>query len=402
MIVKHSDDFSNYFSQLKTDLSIPQTKHALDLSSAIIVSKGKKTISELSRNFLRDVNRSNRTRFLIQSPWNEDLLNQSRIKNSLAEISRQAIVNPGSPIFFSIDDTLISKSCKRDKIQGLSKQFSHVTGKYEWAHPLVSMQVKAGKLSLPLDFKIYTSKEFCTQQKTQFFSKNELALQLMEHMQFNEMNPTYLLMDRWYSSANLVMSALAKGIHTITPLKSNRIIYPDGIGIQIKAFAESIDQKNLNLVTVKGNDYYTFRYEGQLKNIPNALVLISYKVKNGKLLDPMYILTTDIELSSKKIIEYYLNRWDIEVSFRYQKESLGLDHCQMRSLKGLKRFWILIYLSHNYLVLKLLKAQESTLGRVLRLEKLEALENMILHICKLKESGKETSEIVETFVKGIA
>jgi len=402
MIVKHSDDFSNYFSLLKNDLSIPQTKHALDLSSAIIASKGKKTISELNRNFLRDINRSNRTRFLIQSPWNENLLNESRIKNSLTEISKQASLKPGSPIFLSIDDTLVSKTCKRNKIEGLSKQFSHVTGKFEWCHPLVSMQIKHGTLSIPLDFKIYTNKEFCTQNNTEFQSKNDLALQLMEHVSFSELNPMYLLMDSWYSSANLIMKVLAKGIHSITPLKSNRIIYPDGIGVKIKAFAESLDLNDFNLVTVKGNDYYTFRYEGHLKDIPNGIVLISCKVKNGKILDSMYILSTDIELSSEKIIEYYLNRWDIEVSFRYQKESLGLDHCQMRSLKGLKRFWILIYLVHNFLTLKLLKLQESTLGKIIQFEKIEALENMIFYICKLKESGCETTEIIKNFTKRIA
>jgi len=51
------------------------------------------------------------------------------------------------------------------------------------------------------------------------------------------------------------------------------------MGIKIKAFSESIDLNDFNLVTVKGNDYYTFRC---------------------------------------------------------QKKSLVLDCCQMRSLKGLK------------------------------------------------------------------
>ncbi len=36
-------------------------------------------------------------------------------------------------------------------------------------------------------------------------------------------------------------------------------------------------------------------------------------------------------------------------SIWYQKNSLGLIEYQMRSLKGIKRLWYIIYLAHNYL-----------------------------------------------------
>ena len=84
---------------------------------------------------------------------------------------------------------------------------------------------------------------------------------------------------------------------------------------------------------MKGKDYYTYRYEGNLKGIENAVVVFSYELNGNELKNPMYILSTDICLSNREIISYYLNRWDIEVSFRYQKDSLGLCHYEMRSLK---------------------------------------------------------------------
>ena len=153
-----------------------------------------------------------------------------------------------SPVFFSVDDTLISKTCKREKIEGISKQYSHVTGKYEWCHTLVSMQAKCRNLSLPLDFKIYQTEESCVEKNIKFLSKNDLVIDLLKYISFSKTNPIYLLMDSWYSSAKLIMASLKKGIYAITPLKSNRIIYPDGIGINIKSFAKSIDKKDLNLV----------------------------------------------------------------------------------------------------------------------------------------------------------
>ena len=399
MIVKHSEEFSKYFLEIEKKLSIPQTKHVLDMVSSLITTESKKTVSGLSRTILRNVDRSNRARFLTKSPWDEETLNKSRVSHSLKAILEEARKSKSAPIFLSVDDTLITKSCKRDKIEGISKQYSHVTGKYEWCHTLVSMQAKCSNLSLPLNFKIYKTEEFSSEKGTDFLSKNDLVIELLNEIPFKETNPMYLLMDSWYSSSKLIMEALSKGIYAITPLKSNRIIYPDGVGINIKTFAESIDKQELNLVTVKGTDYYTLRYEGHLNDIPNAVVLISYKVKNGNLLEPMYILTTDIEISAEQIIEYYLNRWEIEVSFRYQKESLGLDHPQMRTLKGLKRFWILVYIAHNFLVFELHKLQKTNIGEIIREQKSKSLTNMILFICELKDSNIKSDEIVKYFVK---
>lgn len=114
----------------------------------------------------------------------------------------------------------------------------------------------------------------------------------------------------------------------------------------------------------------------------------------------MFILVTDISLSDSDIISFYLKRWDIETAFRYQKENLGLDQYQMRKFKGIKRFWYLIYLAHNYLALKLFKSNEfSNLGSVIRSEKVNNQERTIRTICIMKNTGHSDDEIVLKFLK---
>lgn len=39
----------------------------------------------------------------------------------------------------------------------------------------------------------------------------------------------------------------------------------------------------------------------------------------------------DISLDNQTIISYYEKRWNIEVSYRYHKSSLGLDEFQVES-----------------------------------------------------------------------
>ena len=73
-------------------------------------------------------------------------------------------------------------------------------------------------------------------------------------------------------------SFIRKGFYTIGALKTNRIIYPCGIRQKASAFAlhlRKIDSA-VSLVTVGGREYYVYRYEGELNDIPNAVVLISY------------------------------------------------------------------------------------------------------------------------------
>ena len=41
MIVKHSEEFSKYFLEIENKLSIPQTKHVLDMVSSLITDESK-------------------------------------------------------------------------------------------------------------------------------------------------------------------------------------------------------------------------------------------------------------------------------------------------------------------------------------------------------------------------
>ncbi len=102
---------------------------------------------------------------------------------------------------------MISKSKNTKHIQGLTKLHSHVTGKYEMAHCQVLLQGKSNDLSIPLDFKIYLSTEYCEKERIQFKSKNELVFDLIKDLKLSETNSTYLLMDSWYSSSKLIMNA---------------------------------------------------------------------------------------------------------------------------------------------------------------------------------------------------
>ena len=98
---------------------------------------------------------------------------------------------------------------------------------------------------------------------------------------------------------------------------------------------------------MKGRQYNIYRYEGNLNGIENAAVLISFPVDAmGNPNALRAFISTNVSLSTEDILNIYVNRWEIEVFFRNCKTKLAFDRYQIRSSKGIKRFWIITSLAY--------------------------------------------------------
>ena len=107
-------------------------------------------------------------------------------------------------------------------------------------------------------------------------------------------------------------SFIRKGFYTIGALKTNRIIYPCVIRQKVSEFAlylRKTDQ-DVSLVTVGSREFYVYRYEGGLNEIPNVVVIISYpKAAFG---DPKALgvfISTNVGISTQEILDTYIKRW---------------------------------------------------------------------------------------------
>ena len=109
---------------------------------------------------------------------------------------------------------------------------------------------------------------------------------------------SYFLCDCWYASEKIIHTFVARGFHTISALKTNRMLYPFGNPKALRAF-----------------------------------------------------LCTDVSLSTDEILSYYICRWSIEVFFRQYKNKLGLDSYQICSVQGIRRYWLLMSLAHDMCVI---------------------------------------------------
>ena len=118
---------------------------------------------------------------------------------------------------------------------------------------------------------------------------------------------------------------------------------------KLREFALHIRETDFaaSLVTVGRRKYYVYRYEGNLNGIENAVVLITYPKDAFHAPKALRaFISTDVSLSTREILDMYVERWPVKVFFRQSKNRLAFDRYQIRSAKGIHRYWLLMSLAH--------------------------------------------------------
>ena len=288
-----------------------------------------------------DCHRTTVAHFLNKGKWDSDKL-RNTLKASIIEIIYKKAKETGKPIYLIADDTIASHTKPSSKalhpIEDAYFHMSHLKGCQDYGHQAVGIMLSCSGITLNYDIVMY--------------DKTKSKIKIIQSI-INELPEapvvSYFLCDSWYTTTKLMNPFIEKGFHTIGALKTNRIIYPCGIKTSIQKFSMFIrkDDPNVSLVTVGGRQFFVYRYEGALNDMENAVVLITYPKNafgDGKALRAF--ISTDIFLSTEDILVHYMKRWEIELFFRESKTKLSLDKYQVRSAQGIKRYWLIMSLTH--------------------------------------------------------
>ena len=288
-----------------------------------------------------DCHRTTIAHFLNNGKWDESIL-ENIIKHCVIETIYNESKHSGKPVLCVIDDTISSKTKPSSKakhpIEDAYFHFSHLKKAQDYGHQTISVMLSCNGITLNYAIIMY--------DKT--VSKIDLVCKIASEL---PIPPTvsYLLCDSWYVCEKVIDCFIKSGFYTVGALKTNRIIYPLGVKCSISQLAEKL-KENTDLfytVTVKSRKYNIFKYEGNLNGIDNAIVLISFpaaEMSNPKALRAF--ICTDVSLSTEEILNLYVNRWEIEVFFRDCKTRLAFDKYQIRSSKGIRRFWLITSLAY--------------------------------------------------------
>ena len=279
--------------------------------------------------------------FLNSGKWDDSLLSDT-LKCSVIEIIYSEAARTGKPVFCIVDDTIASKTTPSSRalhpIEDAYFHQSHLKGKQDYGHQAVAVMLSCNGIVLNYAFVMYNKS----------ISKIDIVQNIAKELPVPPVM-SYFLCDCWYVSEKIINTFAQRGFHTIGALKTNRLLYPSGMKKKLRELAAelSVTQEEFDLVTVKNRKYYVHRYEGNLNGIENAVVLLSYPEKafgNSKALRAF--ISTNVALSTPEILSCYVCRWPIEVFFRQCKNYLALDTYQIRSSKGIQRYWLLMSMAH--------------------------------------------------------
>jgi hypothetical protein len=266
------------------------------------------------------------------------LKNGSRNENYLLRQTKERVlrkIDQDEPVFLLLDDTICKKtkpsSQARVPTESCGYHFSHTDGKSVWGHQVVQLMVKTKAQAYSYEFQLF--------HKETTESKIQLSIDMIQRVPSFE-QPVYLLCDSWYTSRSIIEAALSNGIHLISALKTNRILYPQGIRMQAKEFAIYVQEEETDLVTVGNESYRVYRYEGALNDLEHGVVLRCWNEEHP--MEPGYMccfVSTDTELTTERILSYYSHRWSIETYFKQVKGMVGFNGYQVRRERAIQRFW---------------------------------------------------------------
>jgi hypothetical protein len=89
------------------------------------------------------------------------------------------------------------------------------------------------------------------------------------------------------------------------------------------------------------------------------------KRKSGKILyrRPAFLLCTDLTSSPRQLLQIYLDRWQIEVNHREEKDTLGIGQAQLWNPTAVPRQPVLAVAAYSALMLAALKVFGAARGK---------------------------------------
>lgn len=339
--IYHSNAVYNRFKELKLGLFLSDVyiHHLMNITSSVFLDGYRGKIVDLAKT--GSYHRTTISHFLNHGKWNSSKLRDILKANVIRIIYQEAAVS-GSPIFCIVDDTIAShtkpSSQAEHPIEAAYFHQSHLKGCQDYGHQAVSVMLSCNGITLNYATILYDKSK----------SKIQIVLEIAEELPQAPV-VSYFLCDSWYSSAKVMDSFIQKGFYTIGALKTNRIIYPCGVRQKVSESALHLrkEDADVSLVTVGSRKFYVYRYEGELNDIPNAVVILSYpKEAFGEAKALRVFISTNAALSTQEILDTYTNRWPIELFFRQSKTTLSWDKYQIRTRTGVERYWLIMSLVH--------------------------------------------------------
>lgn len=443
IVTAHAEAFRDLFENRR------QFQHFQNYLTGLMVLPNK-SMANIARCVVESADKTNLSRYLSESPWFEEQVNQRRIGYLLEQT--KAVRKSKEESALALDDTL----CKHvgSLFEYVDHHYDHSDNSYPLAHNPVTSYYVSGPVRFPVDLRMYRRYEELTHWEEfvhkhfpereipkkkkernqlhravdpvllqdpeflalheQFRTKIELGIELIEAAIAHKLRFSVLLFDGWYLAEDLIQVAKRRKKDWISILKKNRnletnsFVLKDADGHPIQLAGPHISVEDLvaiipanayREVKVKEKSYWVFTLTVRAPSLGKVRMVISYEKAD---LSGTYVtlVTNRVNWSAQKIIATYLLRWPIETFYQDGKEHLGLDEYRMRDAKAIGKHWCLVFTAYSLLHLDCLppsleKGQLpiKTIGEACRQQSQALIQKLIVYVNVQLQQGKPIEDI---------
>ncbi len=376
LISSNVDVLTGLLEEFRPCFSKPQFRNFSTYTLGLIACEGKKNIDTINRCFLNAKDQSSLNRFLTQSPWNLQKLEEKRLS-----MSRCLPVEEGSTGYLLVDDTINRKTGKHMEEAGY--HFDSAQGKAVWGHDIVTTHYVNGETEYPVRLSLYVKKKTCQKEQRVFKTKIQLAIEQIEAFMPPAGTNVVVAFDSWFFCRQIVEAVAAKGWDWVTQAESNRLVCLNGEETNVTALASSLLEKQFKTVKVKGEEFSLCGFEVWMSKVGSVkLVVAKEKEEDGF----HFYVSNRLDWSAKQVLLAYKVRQSIDVFYRDAKQNLGLEAYQMRRGRGAIIHWHLAFNAYTLLALlrrsacldsRLLRRCLATLGDVCRYVKDQCFRRLV-------------------------
>lgn len=365
-----------YLGLFRDCFSQPQWQHFVTVLLALMQCEEHRTLSALIRKIAGVGHRvDGLSRFLKDAPWQTELLvarwwqhyGQALGPMVVAEHARQRALRPrrrGRPrktvvTGFLIADDSTHEKRKGKKMEGLGRHYSSTAKQTVKGHSLLtSLYVLLGR-RCPLEPRLYRQKAVCEREQVPFQSKVDLVEETIRTFEPVAGTRTHVLMDSWYTCRRLWRLVLGRGWAITGGLKANRQMRVEVPGQgrayrALSAYAASLTADDFTDVDWPHEDGSSRQVSAHLvktfvRKLGACQVLVVRERLDQPLKEVRYWATSELAADLATVVGWVAQRWAIEQFYADVKEVFGTDQYQIRSAKGILRFWHLGFLGYLYL-----------------------------------------------------
>jgi hypothetical protein len=341
MLISPIDDvMEELLEKYRPCFSKPQFQNFSTYTVGLITCEGKKNIQAINRTFMDTKDQSSLNRFMTQSPWNLE-----RVQNKRLSIAEEGLpASQGSTGYFLLDDTINNKTGKHMEDAGY--HYDSKIGKAVWGHDIVTTHYVNGEVEYPVGISLYVKKQTCEQKKTDFKTKIQLATEQILAFTSPEGVRIMLAFDCWFFCRQIVDAAKESKWDWVTQADSNRVIHYKEQKLNVITLAKRLPEKRFKKIKIKGEAYVVCSLKVWMPKIGDVRLIIS---KEGD--DFHFYVSNRLDYSARQVLLAYKVRHSIEEFYGDVKQNLGLEAYQMRSGRGAIIHWHLVFCAHTLLTL---------------------------------------------------